>query len=93
MRLRSCGRIAARCRGREPAFDTAAPDETRAAALRNAVVGDERRERERLADLRGQRLLRPRPSTTGGLLARTFGLLVPAPSAPVSDAFTTSSTM
>jgi len=30
--------------------------------------------------------------TVGGLFARTSGLLVPAPSAPVSDAFTTSST-
>ena len=30
--------------------------------------------------------------TVGGVFARTSGLLVPAPSAPVSDALTTSST-
>ena len=33
----------------------------------------------------------PCTSSTGGVLARTSGLLLPAPSAPVSDAFTTSS--
>src|SRR5947199_75964 len=31
--------------------------------------------------------------SVGGVFARTSGLLVPAPSAPVSDAFTTSSRM
>src|SRR6185436_1288313 len=39
------------------------------------------------------RLLTSSILTTGGLFPRTSGLLVPAPSAPVSDAFTTSSTM
>ena len=33
----------------------------------------------------------PCTSSVGALLARTSGLLLPAPSAPVSDAFTTSS--
>ena len=37
--------------------------------------------------------LLPCTFTTGGLFARTSGLLDPAPSAPVSDAFTTSSTL
>ncbi len=39
------------------------------------------------------RLLISSMPMVGGLLPRTSGLLVPAPSAPVSDAFTTSSTM
>src|SRR6185295_5660603 len=39
------------------------------------------------------RLLTSSILIAGGLLPRTSGLLVPAPSAPVSDAFTTSSTM
>ena len=62
------------------------------APLRNPVVGDERDERQRLSNLCGQRFRLP-TLTTGGLFARTSGLLVPAPSAPVSDAFTTSSTL
>ena len=37
------------------------------------------------------KVLRPWTSITGGLLARTSGLLVPAPRAPVSEARTTSS--
>src|SRR5687767_6933237 len=37
------------------------------------------------------RVLSPSIRITGRLLARTSGLLVPAPSAPVSDAITTSS--
>src|SRR5262245_30532566 len=42
---------------------------------------------------RTERVLSPSSATIGGLFARTSGLLEPAPSAPVSDAFTTSSTL
>ena len=53
----------------------------------SAIVGDER---DRFADLGLSRFFGP-DATVGGLLERIVGLLVPAPSAPVSDALTMSS--
>ena len=77
---RSCDLLQRRARRRRP-------------PLRNAVVLDVADDGRAARPTFTVRLLTSSMCTVGGLLARTSGLLVPAPSAPVSDAFTTSSTM
>src|SRR5688500_14182103 len=93
-RLTRCGFSALvsemRASFRDPTFDTAEPDrpDPRRFGIPSSVTTADR---VTVSPTLAVKDLRPCTSNFGGLLARISGLLLPAPSAPVSDARTTSS--